>query len=622
MTTKFSQFTNGVTVRSTDILVGLRDNANTKATLEDGIHDDNGNYLIGWTSVDSATTYISFTNAITGGEPLIGVVGVGADLPITIQSEGAGDIKLTPGTSGQVTIDATTAIQVPVGTQVQRPLVGAAGQLRYDTDTDYLEYWDAGAGAWVIIIAGAAFDTATYITQTDETADLPNSQPLASLSTGIAYVTTTTGVVGTRTLTGTSNQIDIANGTGAGGNPTFTIADNPVLPGTGSVQAPDGTTAQRSGSAGSLRFNTTTGLLEFTNDGAAWAAFASTAGATIPTVAQGDILYADAADSLAALNKDTNATRYLSNTGASNNPAWAQVDLTNGVTGALPVSDLAALTASRAVVTDGSGFISAATTTATEIGYVNGVTSAIQTQIDDKISQSGAQIYAADSVGTDSYAVTLSPAPSSYTTGMVVNFQAGTANTGSASLNVNSLGAITIKKNHDQDLADNDIESGQIVTVVYDGTNFQMQSQLANTSTGGADAASQSEMEAATSVVVYTSPGRQQYHPGHPKVWVRYTTNTTSSIISSYNMTSITDNGTGDTTITIATDFSADTYTATATCSASTTTSSVMAMIFTLLSGSPTYSAPAVGSYRILTANISIGNLDCDAVCSVAFGDQ
>jgi len=52
---------------------------------------------------------------------------------------------------------------------------------------------------------------------------------------------------------------------------------------------------------------------------------------------------------------------------------------------AIAVNKLAALTASRAVVSDGSGFVSAATTTATEIGYVNGVTSAIQTQIDSKL---------------------------------------------------------------------------------------------------------------------------------------------------------------------------------------------------------------------------------------------
>jgi hypothetical protein len=42
-------------------------------------------------------------------------------------------------------------------------------------------------------------------------------------------------------------------------------------------------------------------------------------------------------------------------------------------------------TASRAVVTDGAGALTSATTTSTEIGYVNGVTSAIQTQLDGKV---------------------------------------------------------------------------------------------------------------------------------------------------------------------------------------------------------------------------------------------
>lgn len=55
---------------------------------------------------------------------------------------------------------------------------------------------------------------------------------------------------------------------------------------------------------------------------------------------------------------------------------------------AIAVNKLAALTASRAVVSDGSGFLASATTTATEIGYVNGVTSAIQTQLDARIAAS------------------------------------------------------------------------------------------------------------------------------------------------------------------------------------------------------------------------------------------
>ena len=51
---------------------------------------------------------------------------------------------------------------------------------------------------------------------------------------------------------------------------------------------------------------------------------------------QGDLIYGSAIDTLSALAKDINATRYLSNTGVTNNPAWAQINLTNGVTGILP----------------------------------------------------------------------------------------------------------------------------------------------------------------------------------------------------------------------------------------------------------------------------------------------
>lgn len=93
--------------------------------------------------------------------------------------------------------------------------------------------------------------------------------------------------------------------------------------------------------------------------------------------------------------------------------------------------------------------------------------------------QNWTKVYGATSTGNDSYAVTLSPAPSSYQTWMCFRFLADVANTWAATLNVNSLGAKTIKKMHDQDLATWDIEAGQIVVVTYDGTNFQMDSQVA-----------------------------------------------------------------------------------------------------------------------------------------------
>jgi len=53
----------------------------------------------------------------------------------------------------------------------------------------------------------------------------------------------------------------------------------------------------------------------------------------------GDIIYASGANTPARLAKDTNSTRVLTNTGTSNVPAWAQVTLTSGVTGTLPVGN-------------------------------------------------------------------------------------------------------------------------------------------------------------------------------------------------------------------------------------------------------------------------------------------
>jgi len=56
------------------------------------------------------------------------------------------------------------------------------------------------------------------------------------------------------------------------------------------------------------------------------------------------------------------------------------------ITGAATTIDDADLTASRAVVSDGSGKIAISDVTSTEIGYLDGVSSAIQTQLDTKIS--------------------------------------------------------------------------------------------------------------------------------------------------------------------------------------------------------------------------------------------
>lgn len=82
--------------------------------------------------------------------------------------------------------------------------------------------------------------------------------------------------------------------------------------------------------------------------------------------------------------------------------------------------------------------------------------------------------YTVDAVGTDSYAVTLTTPPAAYAAGQQYLFKAGTSNTGACTLNVNGLGAKTIKDRRGNDLGDGDIASGQVVCVIYDGTNMRI----------------------------------------------------------------------------------------------------------------------------------------------------
>ena len=68
--------------------------------------------------------------------------------------------------------------------------------------------------------------------------------------------------------------------------------------------------------------------------------FVTAGAASLPSISQGDIWYGSASGVISALPLSSTATRYLANTGSSNNPAWAQVSLVNGVTGNLPTSNL------------------------------------------------------------------------------------------------------------------------------------------------------------------------------------------------------------------------------------------------------------------------------------------
>lgn len=87
---------------------------------------------------------------------------------------------------------------------------------------------------------------------------------------------------------------------------------------------------------------------------------------------------------------DLDDTQTLTNKGidSDNNTITNIVNAGIKSSAAIAFSKMADLTASRALVSDGSGDVSVSAVTSTEIGYLDGVTSAIQTQLDTKAATS------------------------------------------------------------------------------------------------------------------------------------------------------------------------------------------------------------------------------------------
>lgn len=76
--------------------------------------------------------------------------------------------------------------------------------------------------------------------------------------------------------------------------------------------------------------------------------------------------------------------------------------------------------------------------------------------------------------GTDTYVITLAPVPAAYVAGNAYNVVFTNANTGAATINVNTLGAKAITKNGTAPLVVGDIVAGKTYHIVYDGTRFQI----------------------------------------------------------------------------------------------------------------------------------------------------
>lgn len=215
----------------------------------------------------------------------------------------------------------------------------------------------SAAPAWSTIAGGDI--TGAALTKTDDT----NVTLTLGGTPATALLQATSITAGwTGTLSGTRGGTGVNNGTSTitlGGSlttsgafaSTFTMTNTTsvTFPTSGTLattsQIPTGAALTKTDDTNvtlTLGGSPTTALVNAASLTLGWTGqLAVTRGGTgLSSLAQGDLIYGSAANTFSALSKNASATRYLSNTGTSNNPAWAQVNLANGVTGNLPVTNL------------------------------------------------------------------------------------------------------------------------------------------------------------------------------------------------------------------------------------------------------------------------------------------
>jgi hypothetical protein len=233
-------------------------------------------------SAQVAITQLPAAGAITGSE-LVPIVQNGVTVRTTAQAIAGSPVQtqtfLTlnqePTLPNSRALAGGTGIGLVDGgaqSTLQITLNGASGSLE-------------AAGTGLIAKTGAGAVTARQIAVSGtglavSNADGVSGNPTLSLSGLISAIAQVGGTgllaiqngttAGNVLIAGTSDQISVANGNGSGGNPTISIANNPILPGTGSVTVPNGTSAQEPvGSAGMVRYDTT--LARFRGfQGGAW----------------------------------------------------------------------------------------------------------------------------------------------------------------------------------------------------------------------------------------------------------------------------------------------------------------------------------------------------------------
>lgn len=116
----------------------------------------------------------------------------------------------------------------------------------------------------------------------------------------------------------------------------------------------------------------------------------------------------------------------------------------------------------------------------------------------DKINQDRVTYYTPGGTA-NAITITMNPAIASYTEGLTVRFKVAITNTGAATLNINGVGAVSIKRPGGENLSAGDLTAGMIVEITYDGSNFRLTGDGA--AAGYASDASASAIAAAASAI-------------------------------------------------------------------------------------------------------------------------
>ena len=232
MTTKFSQFINAGEISVTSQVVGLSENGqNARFNFPGtGIKDQYGSYLVRWISPTgaAASNYITFYSSVSGIAPIISSQGGDADVGLMLETQGNGAITLVPGITANTIISSITSLVLPVGNTAQRPS-GQDGAIRYNTDTNLLEYWSpstwnaiAPATSTISAVVGTAPITATTasgvvtVAITNPVAVNYGGTGAASFSSYNLIAANTTGTGALTSLSaGTTGQILVSQGAGA-----------------------------------------------------------------------------------------------------------------------------------------------------------------------------------------------------------------------------------------------------------------------------------------------------------------------------------------------------------------------------------------------------------------------